>query len=400
MNEQEWLSCENPQPMLDYVSRIASERKLRLFAVACCRRIWCHLGDESHEAVTAAERFANREAWSIIRERFGERDDLTPLSPISAEQLRNAHVRAQSIVGFDRQRRNRRSQHEGYQRSMGASATAACAHPGSPVLSGFDYSALFGSVALYAAQCAAALDITELPGGMLTTDTDGEAFLHERRLQAEILRDIFGNPFLFSNPNSRSWTELNWEIPESPTNSACTEGYRTTADGFRDTVLEFLRAILFDSSPFGSVFMLADWLEEHYCPRFAGQLRLIDWNTPRQHIWGNWVIDVLLGIDRGWSLGLTTQGEFGLFTVISAHAQSSDRAIRVVATKGIMSLLRQQNCFPVAWSTCSLATRKVTTALKAASWQAEWESLNLSPPHMDESPFIRDALEQFGRDFP
>jgi hypothetical protein len=49
MTEAEWLACKEPQPMLAYLKGIseregpsgrALRRKLRLFAVACCRRVW------------------------------------------------------------------------------------------------------------------------------------------------------------------------------------------------------------------------------------------------------------------------------------------------------------------------------------------------------------------------
>ena len=36
MTEAEWLACETPERMLAYLRGRASERKLRLFAVACC----------------------------------------------------------------------------------------------------------------------------------------------------------------------------------------------------------------------------------------------------------------------------------------------------------------------------------------------------------------------------
>jgi hypothetical protein len=63
VNESEWLGCTDPTPMLEFLANRASHRKMRLFAVACCRRT-CHLlPDERHrKAVDVAERFSDGQA--------------------------------------------------------------------------------------------------------------------------------------------------------------------------------------------------------------------------------------------------------------------------------------------------------------------------------------------------
>jgi hypothetical protein len=37
MTEERWFSSRHPHPMLDFIQHRISERKLRLYALACCR---------------------------------------------------------------------------------------------------------------------------------------------------------------------------------------------------------------------------------------------------------------------------------------------------------------------------------------------------------------------------
>src|SRR5258707_4658374 len=61
MNESAWLDGTELQPMLEALRGKASERKLRLFAVAVCRRTWRLLEDERiRRAVEVAEEQADR----------------------------------------------------------------------------------------------------------------------------------------------------------------------------------------------------------------------------------------------------------------------------------------------------------------------------------------------------
>jgi hypothetical protein len=60
MTEEQWNCCTDPDSMLEFIGGRASKRKLRLFGVACCRRVWHLMADPRHrDAIEAAERFAD-----------------------------------------------------------------------------------------------------------------------------------------------------------------------------------------------------------------------------------------------------------------------------------------------------------------------------------------------------
>ena len=63
MTEAEWFQATDPNDMLRLIGEKGGERKLRLFACACRRRVWDQLmDDDSRRVVEVAERFADGEA--------------------------------------------------------------------------------------------------------------------------------------------------------------------------------------------------------------------------------------------------------------------------------------------------------------------------------------------------
>jgi hypothetical protein len=72
MTEDDWLASQNVTPMIAYLLNEASDRKLRLFACACCMQL--ARSEEDRQAVDLGERFADalvsdverRTAWNAI----------------------------------------------------------------------------------------------------------------------------------------------------------------------------------------------------------------------------------------------------------------------------------------------------------------------------------------------
>ena len=68
MTEDEWLSCTDPILMLDLLRSAGQtcDRKLRLLAVACSRRIWHLIDDLGRAAIEVAEQFAEGHASAEV----------------------------------------------------------------------------------------------------------------------------------------------------------------------------------------------------------------------------------------------------------------------------------------------------------------------------------------------
>lgn len=97
MTEAEWQNCEDAQKMLEWLreSGKASERKLRLFSVACCRGVWSLLATwATRRAVEVAERYADGAAGEeeLASEAYGLRSDARQRGASAAQQAAGASV--------------------------------------------------------------------------------------------------------------------------------------------------------------------------------------------------------------------------------------------------------------------------------------------------------------------
>jgi hypothetical protein len=59
MTEQEWLTSTDPKPLVKYIAKKTSDRKLRLFALAVCVASWRGVGPKRREMHALTEAFAD-----------------------------------------------------------------------------------------------------------------------------------------------------------------------------------------------------------------------------------------------------------------------------------------------------------------------------------------------------
>jgi hypothetical protein len=161
MTEAEWVVYNDPEAMLKLLEANSTDRKLRLFACACCYRVWELVSDErGREAITTAERFA---------------DGL-----VDAVKLRLAETGAESVL------QEPADTHSGYSAALaGATATAKRMKDVRPWRA-----------------CASARGFFEVEHQGMTIDDHPEFFPRAREAEAKeyvqqaiLLREIFGNPF-------------------------------------------------------------------------------------------------------------------------------------------------------------------------------------------------------------
>lgn len=72
MTEAEWSACHDPKPMLEFLQGKASDRKLRLLAVAFCRIVGDLFAEDSHlpELLSFVERLAEGEGGVAVPDRY------------------------------------------------------------------------------------------------------------------------------------------------------------------------------------------------------------------------------------------------------------------------------------------------------------------------------------------
>ncbi len=241
MTELEWLTCTDPNSMLSFLRDKVSDRKLRLFACACCRRIWHLLGDEgSRRVVEVAERRAEGEA---------SREEILA----GMKQANVGHIQAIAAMTSSGSRDQR-----------GFRAKSAALYTLQPNTT---------SAVRITVKCAA--EAMSFPQGGLhdPSECSVPALMAEKQAQVALLRDILGNPF---RPIAVSPSVLSWH----------------------DATVTRLAQAAYDERhlPAGSLdnarlAVLADALEEAGCDNAD---ILNHCRSGGEHARGCWVVDLLL----------------------------------------------------------------------------------------------------------
>jgi hypothetical protein len=242
MNEHEWLIATDPGPMLDHLDGKVSERKLRLFACACVRRYWerlsFHLGREGGKP-TDDQILARRAV--LVAERYAEGD-------ASDGHLEDARQSTETSWGY-------------------ASEFAQPAHQAAWAVT-LDPAIEAARQAREFARLQAVRDAAyEVPPGWSEAQYNAAESARESRMQCELLREIFANPFrpVTIDPN---WLRCN--------------------AGAAGAILQTIQ----EEQRFAELPYLADALMDAGC---ADEALLRHLREPAGHVRGCWVIDALLG---------------------------------------------------------------------------------------------------------
>lgn len=157
MTEAEWLNCTEPESMLRFLRGKTSDRKLRLFAVACCRRIWDLLEDErSRLAVETSASYVEGLA--------------------SGMDLHRSQARAEAVVEESWLKIQKDTD-----KTPNSPAEEAAACTAAEPLLAFRVTSLASTARVWA--------------GRMVLEEMQAAKETEKRFQCHLIRDLFGNPF-------------------------------------------------------------------------------------------------------------------------------------------------------------------------------------------------------------
>jgi hypothetical protein len=250
MDEREWLGCTDPKPMLEYVGGKEADPRVRLFLLACCRRLSRLLTPGTLENLDALDR-----CWDPL-----QLDDIALQASYDAERAEWAcRTRPGGYEGGapDRRRAAALAARAVRYAVEGRTGSGSMPPGEGPTASGL----------LDAAAQAVGHEAAARWG-------DGRAAeAGERRAQAALLRCLFGN-FVRPVRLDPSWRSRDvWAVAEA----AYEQG--GLPQGTPDPT---------------TLAVLADALEEAGCrdEQVLGHLR-----GPGPHARGCWVVDLLLGKD-------------------------------------------------------------------------------------------------------
>ncbi len=263
MTEQEWMECADPQKMLTFIQGSTAERKLRLFAVACCRRVWDRLLDErSRRAVEIIERHIE-----------GQTNDAEWQTAAAGAEHAYRYLREQVLASF-----------VGEELACQASQMPRGLFDLTDLQTAIDaHNAADGDAIVLAASSvwtASSLEVDFVDAGYTLFDSaintanqasDPAPTPHvEKGAQAGMVRDFFGNPFCPVSIN-RAW--LNTTVLSLA--QAAYEDRRLPAGTLDNARLA----------------ILADALEDTGCDNAA---ILNHCRQPGVHVRGCWVVNLLL----------------------------------------------------------------------------------------------------------
>jgi hypothetical protein len=255
MKETEWLTCKDPQRMLVHLRRMTGGRKLRLFAVACCRRIEHILENESHRhTLEKAERLADGVPEAV--------DSPNAYSGMGVLGLDLAELEAcawtvRRPMTRDEQTAAIQAWHETPSDQWYPPGIHTVCEPTT------ETQRLTAHLAAVRGSESAARAAARAAGGDKLLRF-GRTYGIERRAQADLLREIMGDPF------RRVIVDPAWLTPR----------------------VIMLAQAAYAERAFDLLPILGDALEEAGCIDIAIPAHC---RAPVEHVRGCWVVDVLLG---------------------------------------------------------------------------------------------------------